>query len=90
MVPNFGEPEPLIRMPHMYKTAAEPALPGGNDGGGVCPRAVAGHQHLEIRIALSRERTQDGIEGVRPVVGSDDDGDQTDHGGAILQSRLKP
>ena len=43
--------------------------------------AVIGDQHLEVGIALVRERPQHRIERVGTIIGRDDDGDAFGHDG---------
>ena len=80
-VANLGGAKAAVLVPDMGERAAEPALPGGDQVGGRRRRAVVGDDHLEILVALARERTQHGIERVLAVIGGDDDGNQFGHGG---------
>jgi hypothetical protein len=60
-------------MPHVLQPAAAPCLPTINDRRSVRPRAVIGHQDLEVGVALMGERAQHRVERVRTVVGGNDD-----------------
>src|SRR6185437_2327646 len=86
-VANFGEAEAIVRVPHMRNAATEPLFPTLNDSSRVRPRAVIRHQHFKICIALLSERTQHRVQRVRPVVGSDDDREETDHWDATQSLR---
>jgi hypothetical protein len=82
-VANFGEAEPLIRMPDVNDAAADAAFPAVNQGGSLRFGAVVGDQHFEFRIVLRRERPQYRIECVRTIISCDDDGYKIGHDSTV-------
>ncbi len=85
-VANLGGAKALVGMPDMIEPPVEFGLPLADQTRRGGTGAVVGNDHLEVRICLPRERSEDRIECVLAVESGDDDGDQLGHG--ALSSRL--
>ena len=86
-IADLGETEAAVLVPHMLDRDRRAGGPVGDDALGRRARAVVGDHDLETAVGLARQRAQDGVERVRPVIGRDDYRDQVIHGDA---SRAMP
>ena len=78
-IADFAGAKAAMLVPDMGERNTEPRLPLLHQRRGGRPRAVVGHEHLEVAIPLARKRTQHGGKRVFAVVRGDDDGDQRFH-----------
>ena len=75
-VADFAGAKTAMLVPDMGERHAKPRLPLLDQRGRGRPRAVVGHQDLEVAIVLARQRTQHCGERVVAVEGRDDDRDR--------------
>jgi hypothetical protein len=81
-ISDFREAEASIIVPDMFHRNTGALRPGRDHAAGLRARAVIGDDDLEVAVGLRRERAQDGVERIGPVVGCDNDGDQVSHAAA--------
>jgi len=79
-IANFRGAKPALLMPDARQRHPEFWLPLLDQSRGRGSRAVIGDHHLESTVALARQRSQHGIERIRPVECRHDEGDQVGHG----------